>query len=743
VKNIMTAFTKPGDLLDPQPFDTASGAQSQPGGLGVQLSSSLDASLSTLPIALVGVVIVYSVFPASYLASGVFATLLALAAVHFMGATSSRPMMYSARIFESTALAAILHSMQHKLPTWGVAESPAVLLAVMCVIGVLAYVSCLLLYLGRADRFTRLIPAPVYAGFAISIAILLILSQSQQISRLVQSGHPLPALASICAVTVAVALLSRHFKPRWPATALGLLAGATAGLAWMAAGVPVVTFMTGATSMWQLPVEVADFQALLAPGVNRKALATSVLASGGLIGLMVFINMSVANEAVSQLDDRYATRRQQIMLSITAMAGAVMGSAPLASSQQVAAAALRTGVITCHKCYFVGLICLLAAITGLLNHVALAALAAIMMVDAFFMADRAALKLGWQWLRGKPLDGPHKEDLALIVIVALCAVVLNAVVAVLAGLMLGLLLFALRNAKKPVRAEWTGAQLHSNSARSRIELSILAGLGSRIRVLELETELFFGCVSSLDQCLRQSLESSQCVILDWSRVRHVDSSIALSIQRWQRQAQMREVITMHAAAGQTAGNADVFLTQYLPEARRFADLDRALEAAEALVMDSYAQPADQQARMSEDNMILFKGLDSEQQELLQSMMPKRFVSAGDAVFETGQSSDSMYLVLHGVAEVIARNEQGALQRLASVGRGHVFGEVGFLDRAQRTATLVARNDLTLAEMTRSVFERLRRDKPDIVLQLLTNLTLDMATRLRHTTQAATARQRAG
>lgn len=708
-----------------------------------QWASALDAALTSLPLALVAVVIVYAAFPPHYLSSGVLATLLALALAHFVSAAGSRPIIHSARILESSTLAAMLHSVSQQLPAWGLAATPAVLMALMCLMGVVASLCCLLLYGLRADRFTRLIPAPVYAGFAISVAILLLISQSQQLWRLVQSGHPIPALVSMAIVTAWVALMARRWRPSWPSTALALLAGAATGWAWMAAGVPVATFMTANSVIWVLPVQLADFSALLSSQVRHTALVTSVLGNGSLIGLMVFINMSVANETVSRLDDRYASRTQQWVLSASAAFGALAGSVPLASSQQASAVALRHGRITAMACYAVGMICLLVAVLGLLNHMALVALAVIMLMDAWVLADRQALRLAWDWLRRRPLGLSQQQDLILIALVAGCAVVFNAIVAVLVGLIMGLMLFAVRHARKPVRMEWSGQQLHSNCMRSGAELSVLAGLGSRIRILELEAELFFGCVTSLEECLYRSLQESRCVILDWSRVRHVESSIALSLLRWQRAAKSKQVCTLHAGIGQTDGNVPAFFAQYLPDARCFSDLDRALEVAEITVMDSYTQPANEQARLSEDSMVLFKGLNSEQLELLQSLMPKRFVSAGDAVFQTGQSSDSMYLVLHGVAEVLTPNEQGALVRMASVGRGHVFGEVGFLDQAQRTATLVARKDLTLAEMTRQSFERLRSDKPEIVMQLLTNLTLDMAMRLRYTTQLVTLRQRVG
>jgi sulfate permease, SulP family len=704
------------------------------------LNDVLDGVVTSIPIALAGVSLTYSSLPPEFLGMGVFATLLCLAVVHMSSAATGRPMAYSARLFEATTLSAILIHAHQIMPSWGLQATPQQIMAFLCMVCALAGLMCALLFLVRADRFTRLIPAPVYSGFAISISILLFISQSKTIYRLWQQGSPWLVLLSISLVSICAALLVRKFRPRWPSTAMAVATGALVGLLWLSLGSPVAMVMPDGQAL-MLPWQAADFSAFFSSSVSQKAWLSSAFYNGALLGIMIFINMTVANETLSQIDDRYASRWQLAGVALMAALGGMAGSAPVAASQQAALAAVRNQPMTGSKSFFMGIFCAMIAILGLLNWVALAAVAAAMLVDAYFMADRLAIKQGWAWLRGAQLQTSQKEDLALVALVASVAVLFNVVSAVFLGLLFGLLLFAMRNAKKPVRYIWTGAQLHSNCARARSEIAILASHGERIRVVELEGELFFGSVASLDKNLLASLEGAHCVILDWSRVRHVDSSIALALARWQRMATSQGVRITHAGLGLQPGNSVAFMQEHFSKAQLFLDVDRALEAAESVVIAHFgAQNAgNHQTTQFSDALHIFRGLSDEQMSKLNACMPQRLFKEGDSIFSEGDASDHMLIVLQGSAGVIVNDEAGREIRITSVRRGGVLGEIGFLDQAPRSAKVKAQQDVLAAILSRDVFNLLRLQEPLIVSQLLSNLTLDLSTRLRYTTKLAVSR----
>jgi SulP family sulfate permease len=138
--------------------------------------------------------------------------------------------------------------------------------------------------------------------------------------------------------------------------------------------------------------------------------------------------------------------------------------------------------------------------------------------------------------------------------------------------------------------------------------------------------------------------------------------------------------------------------------------------------------------------MFFAGLSETQRTQLEAQMQQRLYNAGDVVFHAGDASDCLLLVMFGSAGVIVRTDQQHDVRLTSVRRGGVIGEVGFLDGAQRSATVVAQEKLLVNVLTRSAFDSLRATAPDTVYQLMVNLTLDLASRLRHTNKLAMAQR---
>jgi sulfate permease, SulP family len=376
------------------------------------------------------------------------------------------------------------------------------------------------------------------------------------------------------------------------------------------------------------------------------------------------------------------------------------------------------------------------------NSIALAAVAAAMLVEACYMADRAPIRQAWGWLRAADLQRSQKEDLCLVVLVTVTAVLFNVLTAVFMGLLLGLILFAVRNAIKPVRRVWTGAQLHSNCARGRGDIALLTEHGEKIRVVELEGELFFGSVASLHTSLADVLPGADSVILDWSRVPHVDSSVAMALSRWQRKASGQNVQVLHAGAGILAGNVPAFLSQHFPGAQRYPDLDRALEAAESALIGRFATEGSHQTTKLADALTIFRGLTDAERGMLEAAMPQRLFKSGDCVFNRGEVSDHMLVVLHGSASVIIQADNGHEVRISTVRRGGVLGEVGFLDEAPRSAQVKAQEDLLVAVLTREAFLQLHEKAPYIVTQVLTNLTLDLCARLRYTSKLVLARNAA-
>ncbi|MDP3618563.1 MAG: hypothetical protein Q8R63_02105, partial [Ramlibacter sp.] len=164
--------------------------------------SAMEGSAFLIPASIGSAVLVFSRVSPDLLASAVLALMLGLLAIHISQAFSSRPVLYSARFFESTTLAAMMDQVVIHLPAWGVADTPGTRLAFLCLIGGGAGLWVGILYLVRADRLTRYIPAPVFAGFANSIALALVLSQGKMLLELVRAPNAVLPVVSMVGVVL-------------------------------------------------------------------------------------------------------------------------------------------------------------------------------------------------------------------------------------------------------------------------------------------------------------------------------------------------------------------------------------------------------------------------------------------------------------------------------------------------------------------------------------------------------------
>lgn len=142
-----------------------------------------------------------------------------------------------------------------------------------------------------------------------------------------------------------------------------------------------------------------------------------------------------------------------------------------------------------------------------------------------------------------------------------------------------------------------------------------------------------------------------------------------------------------------------------------------------------------------DAVSLFSGFDAEERAALEAARTQKVFHAGEVILRAGENSDELMVVVQGSASVVVAGDDGQPVRLAGVRRGAILGEVGFLDRSPRSATVVANDDVLVATLTREAYERLCAAGATLVPKLLANMAVSLAHRLRHTSRLALARSR--
>lgn len=92
------------------------------------------------------------------------------------------------------------------------------------------------------------------------------------------------------------------------------------------------------------------------------------------------------------------------------------------------------------------------------------------------------------------------------------------------------------------------------------------------------------------------------------------------------------------------------------------------------------------------------------------------VDAGYVLMKEGDIGQEAFIVLSGTASVMKGG-----RKVASLGRGSIFGELSLLDPGKRTATVVADTDMDLLVVTGRGLQTTIKAAPAIGIKLLRNL----------------------
>jgi CRP-like cAMP-binding protein len=99
------------------------------------------------------------------------------------------------------------------------------------------------------------------------------------------------------------------------------------------------------------------------------------------------------------------------------------------------------------------------------------------------------------------------------------------------------------------------------------------------------------------------------------------------------------------------------------------------------------------------------------------MLQLRKFTAGEALFLEGDPSDLAYIIRSGRVEILKETPTAPI-RLAVLGHGDVFGEMGLIDERPRSATARACEPVIVAAIDRTEFMRLILHQPREVLGLI-------------------------
>lgn len=692
-----------------------------------------------------------------YFAYGVLAglytaTIVALVSVATGDRTTT---VYAPRVvttfFLGSLVFALVHSDAPIIRAGNVGQTLAIIFSIILVGGVFQILFGLL----RMGTLISHTPHPVMAGFQNAAALLLFLVQIGNVlgyETNVRLNGLVAHLSSAKPLSAAVAALSmlamwhaRRITTAIPPPIAGLAAGTAAYhalvlLGWSDSLGPMIGPAPAAkvTGPWNVPAFVG-----LVEQRSFWQIAPSIVAGGLGLAIIASIDALLCAQLLSRPGERRpGSDRQLIRLGLGNVAAASLGGITsginLGPSLVNRAYGARTSLSVLANAAAV------LATTWLLMpalaYLPRAALSAVIMVVAIQHVDPSTLQLVARLWRGRVANRASLAlDLSVIVLVAALSILFNIVLAVFVGVAIAFVLFALRMSRALVRRAYRGDSLPSRRMRNAPERAILMAHGRCIHALELEGAVFFGSVDRLLSAIEAAMEGgARFVILDLARVTDVDMTGGRLIARLHADLAARDGDLLLAGVkeqthwGRMLRDLDV--TAAPVGERMFPDLDRAIEWAEEQVIASASDEPAAHHEVAFDDLDILRDLEPVERATVRRMTEQRRYARGDVVFAEGDAGSEMFVVSRGSASVQLAQQGGGAIRLVSFSAGTAFGELALLDKAPRSATVLADDDLVCLVLTEAAFRTLQADHPAIAVKLITNLAREVSTSLRRATR---------
>jgi glutaminase len=288
--------------------------------------------------------------------------------------------------------------------------------------------------------------------------------------------------------------------------------------------------------------------------------------------------------------------------------------------------------------------------------------------------------------------------------------------------------------KDALRLKSTGAELNSNRVRSPREAGALRDSGSAIKVYKLQGNLTFTTTEAVLNDVLATLDSLSYLLLNFKHVLSINKSACrLFYQLLCKLSELHKPILFVSADHLSP------LRRYMKTklAARYEELyrvfdgdDPALEWCENDLLKQLLPDWPLEPEALPDAYELFENMSSAEIAQLVPLLKRKTYARGEVLIHAGDKPGELFFLTRGAVSVYLVMPTGTRKRLATFSAGMAFGEMAVIERAPRSAMILADTDVVCDLLELEDFEALSRTRPQIKIKLLENLGLRLSRRLR-------------
>lgn len=405
----------------------------------------------------------------------------------------------------------------------------------------------------RLGSYIKFIPYPVTVGFISGIAVILFVGQIHDLLGLTLPGADLadilpklatlaaaigttnPAALGIAALAVGVIIGLRRWRPHWPGILIAVIAASLAGALLQLPVETIGTRFGGIPSTLPSPAlppfSLDKLQAVLPDAIAFALLGAiesllSAMVADGMTGRRHRSNMELVAQGVANIG--------------SALFGGICATGTVARTATNVRSGARSPLAGMFHSVFIVLFMLVAA--PLASFIPLAALAGVLVVVAWNMAERTAFAT---LLRTSPGD-------AVVLLATFGLTVFRGLTeGIVVGFALGALLFIHR------MAQHAGVEVHAppvpedqadTAGGARLPYDPSIATDPDVAVYRITGAFFFGAAATVGSVLERIADQHRAFVIDFSAVPFIDSTAANTMGGIARKAARHHVVLLISGA---------------------------------------------------------------------------------------------------------------------------------------------------------------------------------------------------